>query len=90
MAAKSFHLWTEDELKPNDVLTSSLASLRLTDEAVVTSENTVHMVDNPKPDPTFPEMTSSLLHQSRQQSDISIATKPEPLPADQGKIKVLL
>ncbi|KAF6734311.1 Phosphatidylinositol 3-kinase regulatory subunit beta [Oryzias melastigma] len=87
MAAKSFHLWTEEELKPSDVPTSSLASLQLTDEAVVMSENTVHMVDNPKPDPIFPEMTSPLLHQSRQQSDISIATKPEPPPADQESLE---
>ncbi|XP_041863144.1 phosphatidylinositol 3-kinase regulatory subunit gamma-like [Melanotaenia boesemani] len=82
MAAKSFQRWTEDQLQPVDLPTSSLASLHLRDEAVVTNENTSHMEDNPKPYPTFPAMMSSLLNQSRQQAEMSVDTRPEPPPAD--------
>ncbi|XP_051231973.1 phosphatidylinositol 3-kinase regulatory subunit beta-like isoform X1 [Dicentrarchus labrax] len=75
---------TEDnELQPADFPTSSLASLHLRDEAVVINENINHMVDNPEPHSVFPEMMSSLLNQSQQQTDISMATRPEPSPAAQ-------
>lgn len=82
MAAKSFQRWAEDQLQPVDLPMSSLASLHLRDEAVVTNENTSHMVDNPEPYPTFPAMMSSLLNQSRQQAEMSMDIRPEPLPAD--------
>ncbi|KAM6921880.1 phosphatidylinositol 3-kinase regulatory subunit gamma-like isoform 1-T2 [Xenentodon cancila] len=83
MAAESFQPWTEDELQPTDVPTSSLASLHLRDKAVVTNESTVHMGDKPEPDPIVPVMMSSLPDQSRQQADIYMVTRPDPPPADQ-------
>ena len=89
MAAEGFQPRTEGELPPTDLLTSSLASLHLREEAVVTNENAVHMGDNPEPDPIVPVMMSLLVNQSCQQADICMATRPEPPPADQGKIKVL-
>lgn len=88
MAEDGFQLRAEDnELQPADFLASSLASLHLRDEAVVINESTSHMVDNPEPHSVFPVMMSSLFNQSRQQTDISTATRPEPSPAVQGKIK---
>ncbi|KAM4548837.1 phosphatidylinositol 3-kinase regulatory subunit gamma-like isoform 2-T2 [Odontesthes bonariensis] len=82
MAAESFQLWTEDELHPVDLPTSSLASLHLRDDAVVMNENTTHTEDNPEPYPIFPVMMSSLLNQSHQKTDMSVASRPEPPPAD--------
>lgn len=89
MAAENFHLWTkESKLQPADLPVSSLASLHLRDEAVVINENTNHMGDNPEPHRAYPVM-SSLLTQHRQQTEISMACRPELPPADQGKLKVL-
>ncbi|XP_029285321.1 phosphatidylinositol 3-kinase regulatory subunit gamma-like [Cottoperca gobio] len=69
----------DNKLQPADFPTSSLASLHLRDEAVVIN----HMGDNPEPHSVFSVMTSSLPNQSRQQTDISMATRPEPSPAVQ-------
>ncbi len=77
----------DDELQPADSPTSALASLHLRDEAVVVNERTNHMVDNPEPHSVFTGMMSLPLNQSQQQTDISMATRPEPSPAVQGKIK---
>lgn len=81
MADEDFPLWAEDK-KPEsaDFPTSSLASLHLVDE------NTEHMVDNPELHSLSPLMVSSPLNQSQQQTDISMTTRPEPSPADRGKI----
>lgn len=88
MADEGFRVWTEDiELQPADFPTSSLASLHLMDEAVVINENTNHMGDNPEPHSVCPLMMSSPLNQSQQLTDMSMAIRPEPSPADQGKIK---
>lgn len=88
MADEGFHLGAfgsaeDDELQ----ITSSLASLHLRDEAVAINESANHMGDNPEPHSVFSVMTSSPLNQSRQQTDISMATRPEPSPAVQGKTK---
>ncbi|XP_049444951.1 phosphatidylinositol 3-kinase regulatory subunit gamma-like [Epinephelus fuscoguttatus] len=88
MAEEGFQLRALDcaedkELQPADFPTSSLASLHLRDEAVVINESTNHMGDNPEPHSVFSVMMSSPLNQSRQQSDISVATRPEPSPAVQ-------
>ncbi|XP_053178970.1 phosphatidylinositol 3-kinase regulatory subunit gamma-like [Scomber japonicus] len=84
MADEGFHVWTEDiELQPADFPTSSLASLHLMDEAVVINENTNQMGDNPEPHSVCPLMMSSPLNQSQQLTDMSMATRPEPSPADQ-------
>ncbi|XP_037626860.1 phosphatidylinositol 3-kinase regulatory subunit beta-like isoform X1 [Sebastes umbrosus] len=88
MAEEGFHLRAldyaeDDELQPADFPTSSLASLHLRDEAVVIDESTNHMGDNPELHSVFSVMTSSPLNQSRQQTDISMATRPEPSPAVQ-------
>ncbi|XP_042338700.1 phosphatidylinositol 3-kinase regulatory subunit gamma-like [Plectropomus leopardus] len=80
----------DDELQPADFPMSSLASLHLRDEAVVINKSTNHMEDNPEPHSVFPVMMSSSLNQSRQQTDISMATRPEPSPAVPGKIKEFL
>lgn len=83
MAAESFQHRTEDNKhQPTDYLTSSLSSLHLRDEAVVTNENTNHIEDNPETHSAFPVMMSLMLNQSLQQGDISMASRPEP-PADQ-------
>lgn len=87
MAEEGFQLGAEDELQPADFPTSSLASLHLRDEAADTNESTNHMVDNPESHSVFPVMVSSPLNQSGQQTDISMATRPEPSPAAQGKVK---
>ncbi|XP_038572904.1 phosphatidylinositol 3-kinase regulatory subunit beta-like [Micropterus salmoides] len=73
----------DDEHLPADFPTSSLASLHLREEAVFVNESTDHMVNNPEPHSLFPEMMSSLLNQSQQQTDISPATRPEPSPVVQ-------
>ncbi|KAM9358385.1 phosphatidylinositol 3-kinase regulatory subunit gamma-like [Symphorus nematophorus] len=84
MAEEGFQLRTEDtELQPADFPTSSLASLHLRDEAVVSNESTNHMVDNPESHSVFPVMMSSSLDQPRQRTGISMATRPEPSPAVQ-------
>lgn len=84
MADEGFRVWTEDiELQPADFPTSSLASLHLMDEAVVINENTNHMGDNPEPHSVCPLMMSSPLNQSQQLTDMSMAIRPEPSPADQ-------
>lgn len=86
MAEEGFQLRAEDNgLQPADFPTSSLASLHLRDEAAVINESTNHMVDNPEPHSVLPVMMSSPLTQSRQETDISMATRPEPSPAVQGK-----
>ncbi|XP_041791174.1 phosphatidylinositol 3-kinase regulatory subunit gamma-like [Chelmon rostratus] len=91
MAEDGFQLRAEDnELQPADFLASSLASLHLRDEAVVINESTSHMVDNPEPHSVFPVMMSSLFNQSRQQTDISTATRPEPSPAVQVDVAEFL
>ncbi|XP_047443877.1 phosphatidylinositol 3-kinase regulatory subunit gamma-like isoform X2 [Mugil cephalus] len=83
MASENFHPWTkESELQTADLPVLSLASLHLRDEAVVISENTNHMGDNPEPHRAYPVM-SSLLTQRRQQAEISMASRPELPPADQ-------
>ncbi|XP_019125387.1 phosphatidylinositol 3-kinase regulatory subunit gamma isoform X2 [Larimichthys crocea] len=84
MAEEGFQLRAEDNgLQPADFPTSSLASLHLRDEAAVINESTNHMVDNPEPHSVLPVMMSSPLTQSRQETDISMATRPEPSPAVQ-------
>ncbi|KAM4574070.1 phosphatidylinositol 3-kinase regulatory subunit gamma-like isoform 1-T3 [Fundulus diaphanus] len=65
MAAESFQLGTDDELRA----ASSLASLHLRDGVGI--GNTIHMEDNPGPDPALPAITSSPLNQSQQQADIA-------------------
>ncbi|XP_033478073.1 phosphatidylinositol 3-kinase regulatory subunit gamma-like [Epinephelus lanceolatus] len=92
MAEEGFQLRALDcaedkELQPADFPTSSLASLHLRDEAVVIHESTNHMGDNPEPHSVFSVMMSSPLNQSRQQSDISVATRPEPSPAVQESLE---
>ncbi|KAL7397727.1 hypothetical protein ABVT39_027115 [Epinephelus coioides] len=92
MAEEGFQLRALDcaedkELQPADFPTSSLASLHLRDEAVVINESTNHMGDNPEPHSVFSVMMSSPLNQSRQQSDISVATRPEPSPAVQESLE---
>ncbi|KAF3835278.1 hypothetical protein F7725_027836 [Dissostichus mawsoni] len=84
MAEEGFQLRTlnsaeDTELQPADFTTSSLASLHLRDEAVVIN----HMGDNPEPHSALSVMMSSTLNQSQQQTDISMATGPEPSPAVQ-------
>ncbi|XP_031159795.1 phosphatidylinositol 3-kinase regulatory subunit gamma-like isoform X2 [Sander lucioperca] len=82
MAEKGFHLRALNCAE--DFPTTSLASLHLRDEAVVINESTNHMGDNPEPHSVFSVMMSSPPHnQSRQQTDISVATRPEPSPAVQ-------
>lgn len=81
------HSTEDDNLQPADYLTSSLASLHLRDEAVVTNENTNQIGDNPETGSVCPVVMSSMFNQSRQQGDISMAIMPESHPADQGKIK---
>ncbi|XP_076582112.1 phosphatidylinositol 3-kinase regulatory subunit gamma-like isoform X2 [Chaetodon auriga] len=91
MAEEGFQLIAEDnELQATDFPTSSLASLHLRDEAVVISESTNHMVDNPEPHSVFPVMMSTLFNQSRQQTDISMATRSEPSPAVQVDVAEFL
>lgn len=85
MAEEGSQLGSEDELQPADFLTSSLASLHFREEAVVNSESSNHMVDNPEPHSIFPVRMPSLLTQSKQQTDIFKATSPEPSPAVQGR-----
>ncbi|KAI3368215.1 hypothetical protein L3Q82_007936 [Scortum barcoo] len=53
------------------------------DEAVVVNVSANHMVDNPEPHFVFTGMMSLPLNQSQQQTDISMATQPEPSPAVQ-------
>ncbi|XP_078114255.1 phosphatidylinositol 3-kinase regulatory subunit gamma-like [Sander vitreus] len=82
MAEKGFQLRALNCAE--DFPTTSLASLHLRDEAVVINESTNHMGDNPEPHSVFSVMMSSPPHnQSRQQTDISVATRPEPSPAVQ-------
>ncbi|XP_032382811.1 phosphatidylinositol 3-kinase regulatory subunit gamma isoform X2 [Etheostoma spectabile] len=81
MAEKGFQLRALNCAE--DFPTTSLASLHLRDEAVVINESTNHMGDNPELHSVFSVMMSSPHNQSRQQSDISIATRPEPSPAVQ-------
>ncbi|XP_070816941.1 phosphatidylinositol 3-kinase regulatory subunit gamma-like [Chaetodon trifascialis] len=91
MAEEGFQLRAEDnELQVADFPTSSLASLHLRDEAVVINESTNHMVDNPEPHSVFPVMMSTLFNQSRQQTDISMATRSEPSPAVQVDVAEFL
>uniref|UniRef100_A0A3Q2X495 Phosphoinositide-3-kinase regulatory subunit 2 n=2 Tax=Haplochromini TaxID=319058 RepID=A0A3Q2X495_HAPBU len=77
------HSTEDDNLQPADYLTSSLASLHLRDEAVVTNENTNQIGDNPETGSVCPVVMSSMFNQSRQQGDISMAIMPESHPADQ-------
>lgn len=84
---RAFDCAEDDELQPADFPTSSLASLHLRDDAVVINTSTNHMVDNPEPHSVFAVMMSLPLNQSQQQGDISMATRSEPSPAVQGKIK---
>ena len=81
MADEGFRLAEDDELQ----ITSSLASLHLRDEAAAIDESDDHMGNNPEPRSVFSAVTSSPLNQSQQQTDISMATRPEPSPAAQGK-----
>ncbi|XP_034737108.1 phosphatidylinositol 3-kinase regulatory subunit gamma-like isoform X2 [Etheostoma cragini] len=81
MAEKGFQLRALNCAE--DFPTTSLASLHLRDEAVVINESTNHMGDNPELHSVFSVMMSSPHNQSRQQSDMSIATRPEPSPAVQ-------
>nr|XP_046246892.1 phosphatidylinositol 3-kinase regulatory subunit gamma-like [Scatophagus argus] len=84
MAEQGFQLRAEDdEHQPAELPTSSLASLHLRDETVVTNESTNHMVDNPEPHSVFPVMMSSPRIQSQQQTDMTVATRPEPSSAVQ-------
>ncbi|XP_068599584.1 phosphatidylinositol 3-kinase regulatory subunit gamma-like [Brachionichthys hirsutus] len=87
MAEEGFQLRVGDELQTADLPTSSLASLHLTDEAAVIKESTKHMEDNPEPRSVFPVMVSSLLSQSQRQPVISIATRPEPSPANEALVR---
>lgn len=80
MAAGSFQPRTEDELHRSDLTASVLASLHLSNEALVMDENVTHTEDNPQP---CAAMTSSHLNQSQQEAG------PAP-PAYQGKITMLL
>ncbi|GAA6235354.1 phosphatidylinositol 3-kinase regulatory subunit gamma-like isoform X2 [Lates japonicus] len=73
----------ELQLQPPDFPISLLASLHLRHKAAVINESTNHMGDNPEPPAVFPAMMSSPLNQSQQQTDMSMATGPEPSPADQ-------
>lgn len=70
----------------DELLTSSLASLHLRDEAAVINGSINHMVDNPEPHFASPVMMSSPLNQSQLRTKISMATRPEPSPAAQGKV----
>ncbi|XP_029938772.1 phosphatidylinositol 3-kinase regulatory subunit gamma-like isoform X2 [Salarias fasciatus] len=84
MAADRSQLRIEDnQLQPADLPTSSLASLHLRDEAVVTNENSNHMGNNPELCPSFPVMMPSLLNQSQTQADMSMASIVTAVPADQ-------
>ncbi|CAG00784.1 unnamed protein product [Tetraodon nigroviridis] len=73
-----------EELQPADYPTSSLASLRLTEDAAAISRSAHHMVDNPEPRSGFPGMMSSLSIQSKQQKE---GVNVEPCPAGQGKVR---
>ncbi|XP_059197385.1 phosphatidylinositol 3-kinase regulatory subunit gamma-like [Centropristis striata] len=78
MAEESFRALdcSEDHaLRPADSPTSSLASLHLRDEVID------HMGDNPEPHSVFSVMMSSPHNQSGQQTDTSMASRPEPSPA---------
>ncbi|XP_013129128.2 phosphatidylinositol 3-kinase regulatory subunit gamma-like isoform X1 [Oreochromis niloticus] len=84
MADQNLQHSTEDSnLQPADYPTSSLASLHLRDEAVVTNENTNQIGDNPETHLVYPVVMSSMLNQSQQQGDISMAIMPEPQQTDQ-------
>ncbi len=88
MAEKDFqHRKEDNKFQPADFPTSSLATLHLRDEAVVINESTNFMVDNPEPHSVFPVMMSASMNQSRKQTTISMATRLDPSPAVQGKIK---
>lgn len=86
MAEEGFQPGAEDELQTADFLTSSLASVHLGDAALAINVSTNHMVDNPETHSVFPVMMSSPLIQPQQQTDISMATSPEPSSVAQGKI----
>ncbi|KAM3619756.1 uncharacterized protein V6R79_013089 [Siganus canaliculatus] len=80
MAQEAFRFREDNEgLQLGDFPTSSLASLRLRDEAEVIDESTNHMVDNPEPHSLFP-VRSSPHDQSQQQTDMD-AMRPELSPA---------
>ncbi|CAG5863940.1 unnamed protein product [Menidia menidia] len=83
MAANSFQLCTEEELRQIDPPLSSIESLHLRDEAVVMNENATRTGDNPDPYPMAPVMMSSLLDQSHQKADVPTASRAEPPPADE-------
>lgn len=76
----------DNGLQSADFPIPSLASLHLRDKAVVIKKSAIHMADNPEPQSVFPVVSSSC-NQSQQQPYISMATRPEPSPADQGNIK---
>lgn len=83
MEEAGFQLGAHEELQPADSPTPSLASLCVTEEAVVFSRSADHMVDNPQPRSGFPGMMSALSTQSNQQKE---ATEAEPCPGGQGKV----
>ncbi|XP_035503583.1 phosphatidylinositol 3-kinase regulatory subunit gamma-like isoform X2 [Scophthalmus maximus] len=72
----------DNGLQSADFPIPSLASLHLRDKAVVIKKSAIHMADNPEPQSVFPVVSSSC-NQSQQQPYISMATRPEPSPADQ-------
>lgn len=84
MEEDGFQLGDHEQLHPADYPTSSLASLRLMEEAAVISRSADHMGDNPEPCSGFPGMASSLGSQSKQLKE---GTKVEPCPAVQGKVQ---
>lgn len=84
MEQDGFQLGAHEELQPADYPTSSIASLRLMEEAAVISRSADHMADNPEPCLGFPGMMSSLSIQSKEQKE---ATQVEPSPAVQGKLQ---
>ncbi|XP_029005318.1 phosphatidylinositol 3-kinase regulatory subunit gamma-like [Betta splendens] len=85
MAEEGFSTnYTEDnKLLTPDFPTSSLASLHIKDEAVVTNESTIYTGVNPESHSVFPVTMSSLSNQSQQQTKKSIDSRPETSPAFQ-------
>ncbi|XP_040039405.1 phosphatidylinositol 3-kinase regulatory subunit gamma isoform X1 [Gasterosteus aculeatus] len=84
MAEAGFHLKAlnsaeDNELQQADLPTSSLASLHLRDRAAAINQSANRTGDNPGPHSVF--SSSSLLNQSQRQTDVPVASRPEPSPA---------
>lgn len=89
MAEAGFHLKAlnsaeDNELQQADLPTSSLASLHLRDRAAAINQSANRTGDNPGPHSVF--SSSSLLNQSQRQTDVPVASRPEPSPAAPGKM----